>query len=293
MHNKELIEWIIISKLLLKAHINDFDFEANRGILKGKSVKWNQTTDCRSWAGASCEAGGGVIGLDLSNKFISGVIDNSSSLFRLRLLQRLNLAYKNFKFMFPSGLTRSLKLEKPNLEMLVRNLTRPRSLHLDGVNISASGKEWGQALSSLTNLQVISMSKCYLSGPIDSSFSKLRSLSMIRLDSNNLSAPLPKFFAEFQNLTFIHLSSTGLTGGLPEEIFHAATLQTLDLSNMFLKGLFPDIPPNSSLKNLVLSDTNFGGPLPESTGNLGQLTRIELARCNFSGLIPKSLLKLT
>ncbi|XWS67268.1 hypothetical protein CRYUN_Cryun05aG0272800 [Craigia yunnanensis] len=182
----------------------------------GKLVNWNQTTDCCSWDEASYDAGGRVIGLDLSNQLISGAIDNSNSLFRLQHLQRLNLAHNRLIFDFPSGfdkfanvsylnlsnagfkgqipaeisrmtrlvtldlsasllLGKSLKLEMPNLEMLVRNLTRLRFLHLDGVNISARGNEWCQTLSSLTNLQVLSLSSCNLSGPIDSSFSKLRS----------------------------------------------------------------------------------------------------------------------
>ncbi|XP_022744362.1 receptor-like protein 12 [Durio zibethinus] len=301
----------------------------------GKLVNWNQSTDCCSWYGVSCDAGGRVVGLDLSNRLISGAIDKSSSIFRLQHLQRLNLAYNKLIFVFPPGfdkfanvsylnlsnagfkgqipaeisrMTRLvtldlsanlylgayLKLEKPNLEMLVRNLTRLRFLYLDGVNISARGNEWCQALSSLTNLQVLSMSNCNLSGPIDSSFSKLRSLSVIRLDANKLSAPLPKFFAEFRNLTSLHLSTTGLTGRFPEEILHATTLQTLDLSNnKLLQGSFLNFSLNASLQTLLLSDTNFGGQLPESIGNLGKLTRLELARCNFSGPIPESMLKLT
>ncbi|XWS43870.1 hypothetical protein CRYUN_Cryun16bG0141500 [Craigia yunnanensis] len=301
----------------------------------GKLLNWNQTTDCCSWDGVSCEASGQVIGLDLSNQLISGAIDNSSSLFRLQHLRRLNLAYNRLILTFPSEfdkfanlsylnlsnaglkgqipaeishMTRLvtldlskdsyllgdyLKLEKPNLDMLVRNLTRLRFLHLDGVNISAKGNEWCQALTSLTNLQVLSMSDCYLSGPIDSSFSKLRSLSVIRLDGNKLSAPLPTFFAEFRNLTSLSLSNTNLTGRLPEEILQAPKLKTLDLSfNKLLEGSFQKFPPNASLQSLVLSDTKFGGELPESIGNLGKLTRIELFNCKFRGPIPETKEKL-
>ncbi|XVF76857.1 hypothetical protein PTKIN_Ptkin13bG0300600 [Pterospermum kingtungense] len=178
--------------------------------------------------------------------------------------------------------------------MLVRNLTRLRHLYLDGINISAEGNLWCRALSSLTNLQVLSMSSCHLSGPIHSSIFKLRSLSVIRLDGNKLSAPLPKFFAEFQNLTSLRLSDAGLTGRFPPEILQAITLQTLDLSdNKLLNGSFENFPLNASLQTLVLSDTKFGGQVPESIGDLGQLTRLELARCNFSGPVPESMRKLT
>jgi hypothetical protein len=68
----------------------------------------------------------------------------------------------------------SLKLEKPNLEILLQNLTNITELYLDGVAISTSVAEWGRALSSMEGLRVLSMSSCNLSGPIDSSLAKLQ-----------------------------------------------------------------------------------------------------------------------
>ncbi|KAE8658656.1 leucine-rich repeat receptor protein kinase EXS-like [Hibiscus syriacus] len=301
----------------------------------GKLATWDQTTDCCSWDGVACDAAGLVIRLDLSNQSISGVMNDSSSLFCLQHLRQLDLSYNKLVHAFPSAfdklenlsflnlsnagftgqipaaissmtklvcldlsvsslLGRSLKLEKPNLEMLVRNLTKLQFLHLDGVNITARGNEWCQTVSSLTDLQVLSMSNCFLSGPIDSSLSKLRSLSVIRLDNNNLSASVPQFFAAFSNLTSLRLSTAGLSGRLPEEVLQIPTLQILDLSkNELLEGSFQEFPLNASLQTLRLSDTKFGGKLPESIGNLGQLTRIELASCNFSGTIPKTVRNLT
>ncbi|GLT89389.1 hypothetical protein SLE2022_073710 [Rubroshorea leprosula] len=188
-----------------------------------------------------------------------------------------------------------LKLENPNLVMLVQNLKKLKHLYLDGVNISAQGKEWCQALSSsLPNLEILSMSNCYLSGPIDSSLSKLQSLSVIHLDGNNLSAPIPEFFTELGNLTSLRLSNTNLQENFPEKIFQILSLQTLDLlTNPSLEGSLKEFLPASSLETLLLSDTSFGGTLPHSIGNLGRLSRIELARCNFNGTIPKEIANLT
>ncbi|PPD89696.1 hypothetical protein GOBAR_DD13342 [Gossypium barbadense] len=295
----------------------------------GKMMKWNQTSDCCSWDGVSCDDGGHVIGLDLSNGIIVGAIDNSSSLFRLQHLQRLNLAFNLFINAFPTGfeklenlcylnlsnagftgqipveisrLTRLVTLDLSvilfqrslELEMLVQNLTRLRFLYLDGVNISATGNKWCRALSPLIELQVLSMSDCCLSGPMDSSLSKIRSLSVIRLDHNNLSGLVPPFLAEFPNLTSLHLNDNDLSGRLPEEIFQIPTLQALDLSNnKLLEGSIKKFPLNASLQTLRLTLTHIGGQIPESIGNLGQLTRIELAFCNFSGPIPKTVKKLS
>ncbi|MBA0575631.1 hypothetical protein Golob_024552, partial [Gossypium lobatum] len=223
--------------------------------------------------------------LNLSNAGFKGQIPIEIS--RLTRLVTLDLSVSLY-------LGRPLKLEKPNLEMLVQNLTRLRFLYLDGINISATGNEWCKALLPLTELQELSMSNCYLSGPIHSSLSNLRSLSVVRLDNNNLSASVPQFFTDFENLTSLRLSATGLNGRLPEQIFQVSTLQILDLStNKLLEGSFPNFPLKASLRTLALSGTNFGGQVPESIGNLEQLTRIELASCNFSGAIPKTMKKLT
>ncbi|TYJ50965.1 hypothetical protein E1A91_A01G246500v1, partial [Gossypium mustelinum] len=151
---------------------------------------------------------------------------------KLENLRYLNLSEAGFTGQIPieiSRLTRlvtldlsidtlfgtPLKLEKPNLKTLVQNLTKLRFLYLDGVNISATGNEWCQALSPLTELQVLSMSDCYLSGPIHSSLSRLRSLSVIRLDRNNLSGLIPQFFTKFPNLTCLSLSSVNFSGPIP------------------------------------------------------------------------------
>ena len=315
---------------------NSLRFKSNESV---KLVTWNQSLDCCSWGGVSCDSSGHVVGLDLSSELISGGFNSSSSLFNLHHLRRLNLAnnrfnssqispgfgklgnlvYLNlsnagFSGQIPieiSFLTRlvtidfsstpylvgipSLKLENPNLRMLVQNLTELTELYLNGVIISAPGKEWCQALSSsVPNLQVLSLSSCYLFGPLDSSLQKLRSLSSIRLDNNNFSAPVPEFLANFLNLTQLWLSSCGLNGTFPEKIFQVPTLRILDLSNnKLLEGSFPEFPQNGSLETLVLFDTNFSGKLPNTIGNLKRLTRIQLRGCDFSGAIPKSMANLT
>ncbi|GKV22041.1 hypothetical protein SLEP1_g31945 [Rubroshorea leprosula] len=198
--------------------------------------------------------------LNLSNAGFTGQIPVEIS--RMKSLVTLDLSVDADFYL-------GLKLEKPNLVILVQNLKELRHLHLDGVNILAQGKEWCQTLSSLASLQVLSMSNCNLSGPIDSSLSKLQSLSVIRLDGNNLS------------------------GQFPEKIFQVCALKTLDLSgNLLLEGSLKEFLPASSLETLMLSRTSFGGTLPESIGNLGRLSRIELASCHFSGSIPKTMANL-
>jgi Leucine-rich repeat (LRR) protein len=307
--------------------------------MSNKLVNWNQSVDCCSWEGVTCHEGC-VIGLDLTNEFISGRLDDSSSLFRLQHLQNLSLAFNNFKStqipsqfdkltdlsylnlanagfagQIPIAISRLtrlvtldlsisipdffeiapfLTLENPNLNMLVKNLSELIELNLDGVVISAQGKEWCHALSSsLPNLRVLSLSYCNLSGPIDSSLRNLKSLSIINLNRNNFSSPVPNFFADFKNLSSLEVFSSGLNGKFPKKIFQVPTLQMLLLSNNDLRGSLPEFPPNGSLRTMELSGTNFSGTLPHSIGNLKMLSIIDLSNCNFSGSIPNSLASLT
>jgi Leucine-rich repeat (LRR) protein len=228
-----------------------------------------------------------LISLNLSNAGFTGQIPNDIS--KLTKLVSLDLSADSF----PGG--PALKLEKPNFATLVQNLIHLTELLLDGVNISANGNDWCKALSSsLPNLNVLSMSNCYLSGPLDASLAKLQSLSIIRLRGNNLSAPVPEFLANYSKLTALQLSSCQLNGVFPQAIFQVPTLEILDLSyNKFLQGSFPEIHQNLSLQTLLLSNTNFSGTLPQSIGELQKLSRIELADNNFTGPIPNSMANLT
>ncbi|XP_028764535.1 receptor-like protein 7 [Neltuma alba] len=248
--------------------------------------------------------------LSLASNNFNSVIP--SELYKLKNLTHLNLSYAGFMGPIPNGISQltrlvtldisslsyltgqELKLEDPNLRMLVQNLTGIRQLYLDGVTISAQGREWGTALSSLRSLQELSMSHCNLSGPIDSSLSTLKLLSVIRLDQNNLSATVPDFFGNFTNLTRLHLSSCGLSGSFPQNIFLVKTLTFIDISyNTGLSGSFPNFPLNGSLQTLVVSRTNFSGGLPDSISNLNILSKLDLSISHFSGRLPNSISKLT
>ncbi|PQQ21779.1 receptor-like protein 12 [Prunus yedoensis var. nudiflora] len=192
--------------------------------------------------------------------------------------------------------TPSLQLENPNLNVLLGNLSELVELHLDGVNISAHGAQWCQAISSsLPKLRVLSLSTSNISGPFDSSLLKLHSLSVIRIENNNLSTQVPEFFSNFRNLTSLRLSGSGLYGTFPEKIFRVPTLQTIDLSgNSQLQGSLPEFPENASLQSLVLNGANFSGQLlPNSIGNLKRLSKIDISTCNFTGSIPRSMENLT
>ncbi|KAI3844646.1 hypothetical protein MKX03_026748 [Papaver bracteatum] len=298
-----------------------------------KRNSWSLNTDCcSSWDGIECDMGGHVISLDLSSELLYHIGDYNN-LFSLQYLERLNLADNSFVKAFPSGFERLSNLtylnlsnsgfseqipigisqmtklvtldlsdngygyilRDPDLEALTRNLTGLTELVLDGVNISEHGSKWCRTLSSaLPKLQVLSLSRCSLSGHLDSSLSKLRSLRELHLDDNDyISSEVPEFFGEFLNLTSLHLKSCGLYGNFPKKVLQLRTLRSLDLSyNELLRGSLPEFPMNGLLQELRLFFTSFTGELPSSIGNLRLLSTLDLHNCEFNGSIPASFSKL-
>ncbi|KAL2500233.1 receptor like protein 33 [Forsythia ovata] len=316
-------------KILLLELKDEFSFNSSAS---RKLVQWNENKDCCSWDGVGCDTAGHIISLELDHESIFAGLENSTSLYSLQYLEKLNLAFNCFnRIQIPRRLSNlanlthlnlsdscfygqvpvelsamrglvSLDLSNlnagfhiPDLKRLVQNLTELRTLYLDGVNISIKGNDWCRVLSSfLPNLRELSLVQCGLFGPIDSSLSQLHSLSVLRLDWNPLSTTVPDFFANFSKLTTLSLSYCLLQGLFPSKIFQLPTLQNLDLAyNFDLSGTLPQFLPTSSLRTMVLSYTNFSRSLPDSINNLIMLSRIELSNCKFSGPIPSTITNLT
>ncbi|XP_057789477.1 receptor-like protein 7 [Salvia miltiorrhiza] len=266
-----------------------------------KLVRWNESDECCKWPGVECDAAGYVVSLQLDHESISGGIADSSSLFRLVHLQKLNLAYNHFNNTpIPRGiqnltylthlnlsyayfggqvpaeissLRRLVSLDISNgyvsveLEILVQNLIGLRELYLDGSNVTSSDHErrkWSHIISSyLPNLTALSMNLCGLSGPLAKSFGQLHSLSILRLDENDLETELPDLFANFPSLTTLSLSSCGLKGSIPPTFANLTNLIRVDLSNNLFTGSLSStlFEGLSNLIDLDLSYNLFTGSL--------------------------------
>ncbi|KAK9167518.1 hypothetical protein Scep_002709 [Stephania cephalantha] len=145
-------------------------------------------------------------------------------------------------------------------------------LHLDsfmsdGYTSATSAHEWLSAIASakLHHLQVLTLSGCELGGSIGTSLLNLSSLSHLDLSYNDIT-------------------------DFPQQMFHLPNLKVLDLSHNFnLTGSFPEFPPGSALQQLFLAYTNYTGRIPDSIGNLKQLTDLEVGHCGFFGPLPHSL----
>ncbi|KAI3675119.1 hypothetical protein L1987_84703 [Smallanthus sonchifolius] len=237
-------------------------------------------SDCCLFDGVVCSNTGRVIALDWSGSSLSGVINSTSTLFKLVHLQMLYLSMNNFvESHIPSEIARLKQL-------------RSLDLSYSGFN--------GQIPNEISHL--VQLSSLDLSGnPL-----KLRSIgleyllqNMTRLENLHLSAvdissSIPRFLANFSSLRSIILAGCQLQDELPSAIFHLPKLKYLNIrNNSNLTGFLPEFHNNTLLELLSLFSTGFNGIIPESISNLNHLKVLDLERCYFTGRIPGSLPNLT
>ncbi|KAL4598279.1 hypothetical protein ACB092_11G049900, partial [Castanea dentata] len=282
-------------------------------------------TDCCGWDGVTCDPmTGHVIAVDLSCSRLLGPIHPNTTLFSLRHLQRLNLAYNDFndstissKFggfanmthlnlsesyfagNFPSEISHLSKLvsldlsfnfymriETPSLKRLVQNLTHLTELVLDEVNMSSvSPNSFMNLSSSLTSL---SLRYCGLEGRFPDSIFHLPNLQLLYVGYNyNLTGSLPTYNWSTP-LKSLGLSRTKFPIDLPNLISNLKSLKELHLINCsFIGSSYPTFLSNlTQITSLDLSDNNFGGQCPWSLLNNAGLTSLDLSRNNFIGQIP-------
>ncbi|KAM0901755.1 hypothetical protein ACQ4PT_019768 [Festuca glaucescens] len=209
--------------------------------------------------------------------------------------------------------TNRLRLEQPNFQILLANLSNLRDLYLDIVDMS-SIKGWCPALAkSLPDLQVLSLSDCNLIDPICSSLSTLHFLTVINLGGNYHmpASPFPEYFMDFPNLSVLQLPSTNLQGSLQHlELSQMDSTRNLlpilswieDLHNLRSLELYGDncslislssVVKLKSLRSLAIFGYSFTKTELSSLCNLVDLGTLKIVNCIFNGPIPSAIGNLT
>ncbi|KAI3675117.1 hypothetical protein L1987_84701 [Smallanthus sonchifolius] len=246
-----------------------------------RKVKSNiSDSDCCLSDGVVCSYTGHVIGLDWSGSSLNGVINSSSTLFKLVHLQMLNLSMNNFvESQIPSEIARLKQLRSLDLSYSGFNCQIPNEIsHL--IQLSSLDLSWNP-------LKLQSPGLAYL-------LQKMTRLENLFLSGVDVSSSVPHFLANFSSLRSIELIDCQLQDEFPSAIFHLPKLKYLHMrNNSNLTGSLPEFHNNTLLKHLNLFSTGFAGIIPESVSNLNHLEVLSLGRCNFSGHIPGSLPNLT
>ncbi|GLT79546.1 hypothetical protein SLA2020_510300 [Shorea laevis] len=292
-----------------------YDAKANYS----KTESWKEGIDCCSWDGVSCDnVTGHVIALDLSCSLLSGTFPSNSTLFLLKNLQSLNLAFNDFR----------LSKIPPEISQFTRLKHLDISSSWFSGQIPAEIAHLPKLVSlNLSNWLTFDSNSIYFDSSHEliletTTFRNLvQNLSQVRelvLSEVNMTSVNPRFFMNLSSsLTTLDLSASVLRGNFPNSIFHFPNLKEFDLSGN--ENLTIDLPSfnwSSPLQNLFLSvmdcgrrlpesigdlkslqslqlDCNLEGSIPASIGNLSQLTFLFLNSNNFSGQIPSSLANLT
>ncbi|KAK3432489.1 hypothetical protein EUGRSUZ_E04369 [Eucalyptus grandis] len=162
---------------------------------------------------------------------------------------------------------------------LLRHL---QSLNLFGNNFI--GSHISPNLSAFAKLTHLNLSSSQFVGIVPSEiscFSKLVSLDL---------------FVNYILDTVIVFSQVGKFnlhndwGTFPGIVFQLPTLTTLDISHNFnLFGVLPKSNWTSPLESLSLQFTSFSGDIPNSIGNMKNLTILDLSCSRFTGHIPSSM----
>ncbi|XVF63521.1 hypothetical protein PTKIN_Ptkin09bG0093300 [Pterospermum kingtungense] len=214
--------------------------------------------------------------LNLSNSLFSGQIPSGIS--GLSRLTSLDLSYTlESDFGYP---TPGLKLERPDLESLIQNLTALKHLHLSCVNISSPVPSILANFSSLTS---VDLSYCGLFGELPTTIFRLPNLQFLEVSSNfHLTGTLPVTFSSMQ-LKVLSMGFTNFSGVLPSSIGDLHSLEFLDVSACGFRGVLPSSLGNlTKLTHLALLNNSFIGDVPSSLSNLTQMAFLSLGMNNFN-----------
>nr|AAV33692.1 Hcr9-OR3A [Solanum pimpinellifolium] len=326
-----------------------------------KTLSWNKSTDCCSWDGVYCdETTGKVIELNLTCSKLEGKFHSNSSVFQLSNLKRLDLSSNNFfgsyispKFGEFSSLTHldlsdssfigripveisrlselqvlriwgysyELRFEPHNFELLLKNLTRLRELHLSYVNISSAiplnfsshltnlrlrnTQLYGMLpesvfhLSNLESLYLLGNPQLTVRFPT-TKWNSSRSLMKLYLYRVNATGGIPESFGHLTSLRALTIYSCNLSGSIPKPLWNLTNIEVLNLRDNHLEGTISDLFRLGKLRSLSLAfnrswtqlealDFSFNsitGSIPSNVSGLQNLNSLSLSSNQLNGTIP-------
>lgn len=228
---------------------------------------WDLADSYTTWNGITVNETNKVIGIDLGNNNLTGIIPTEIG--NLDALKYLDLGTNNISGTIPESLY---------------NLNTINSLNLQGNNITGTISE---NLGNLTSLNYLNLGQNDLSGEIPNIFTNFQILQTVELYSNQFVGNIPSSLSALSINCRLILSDNNITGEIPE------TLSSVDFQDFLvdrneLSGSIPDFFTNMpNLKSLNLGYNNFVGTVPDfSTSEALEL--IDLSFNNLTGAYPSS-----
>lgn len=144
-----------------------------------------------------------------------------------------------------------------------------------------------EQLSTLTNLQTLSLYVNQLSGSIPPTVGSLTNLISLSLSDNQLSGSIPASLGSLSNLQLLHAHGNQFSGNIPTQLGYLTNLRELDLAKNQLSGSIPTQIGNlTKLEKLGLGSNQLSGNIPPEMGKLTKLVGINLSNNQLSGNLP-------
>ncbi|KAL4296971.1 hypothetical protein GQ457_12G016990 [Hibiscus cannabinus] len=256
---------------------------------------WGAANSVCSFYGITCNDGGFVKEIELSDQKLTGVLP-LDSICQLPSLQKLSLGFNSLYGPISEDLNNCLKLEYLDLGNNlfdgsfpdISSLIQLKSLHLN--NSGFSGVFPWKMLENMTNLTALSLGD----NPLDRSLFpnqilKLKKLNWLYLANCSIEGKIPPAIGGLAELVNLELEYNHLSGEIPVEISNLRKLWQLELYNNNLTGKLPVGLRNlTKLENFDASTNNLEGDISE-VGYLNNLVSLHLFKNRFSGEVPSQL----
>ncbi|XP_031384173.1 receptor like protein 26-like [Punica granatum] len=118
-------------------------------------------------------------------------------------------------------------------------------------------------------------------------------LKWLDLSYNNISGQIPEWFSGFVSVRSLNLSYNSLTGFPQHPVFLNWTrLRSLDVRSNQLQGPLPAVP-HASIQFYFVSNNRLSGTISPVICNMNNIQLLDLAKNNFSSVIPRCLSNLS
>lgn len=250
-----------------------FGAETWHGPLNGKPAPAD------SWTGVEWDVDGNVVGIELLDAGVIGVLP--PSLAELFAISKLDLSANFLVGSIPDEIASLTQLERlylssnslsGELPPVLGSLKNLVALRLGGNSISGS---LPREIGYLENLEDLDVSDNQLNGTLPTEIFRCTRLSSIILGGNRLTGTISEDFGKFEELTFLDLSSNWFWGRIPHSLGQLKNVAVLNLGSNILTGKIPSgfLQYGLGLRTLILANNHLTGELPLVT------------KANFSGSV--------
>lgn len=275
---------------------------------------------CKDFAGITCNSGGSVTEIELSNQNLTGVVP-LDSICQLQSLEKLSLGFNRFNGPIMADLKKCVKLKYLDLGNNffsgssipdISTLGQLQYLHLNNSSFSGTFPwkslhnvtglielsvgdnffepfQFPDEVLQLTNLTVLYLSHCNMQGTIPTGIGNLKQLTSMELSDNNMTGKIPAEIGNLVNLWRLEIYNNSFNGKLPVGLRNLAKLQQFDASRNYLEGDLSELKFLTNVVSLQLFENSLSGQVPAEFGEFKSLVNLSLYRNSFTGPLPENL----